>query len=225
MTHLPKPLQAFLIALISAVTSKSSQGTMVGWNHQNNGVKTSEMSHFTEISMPRPRLLQEKGAALQPRWVMGQHQIPSDPIRSLQPPGQSADPTDQLILFILTQWLNFSMPFSFCFSWFVTFDVTSRIKFSCFLPSLSFIKHQKLQEIRISYLNVAHDSSKPHFGTGTGEDRSCVVLLRCGARSGEAVADAGTQPCPVPQGWRHCRCWVFLFPGWGWAPTDAGRNR
>lgn len=52
------------------------------------------------------------------------HGPASDPIRSTRshqiPPGQSADPTDQLILFIPTQWLNFSMPFSFCFSWFVT---------------------------------------------------------------------------------------------------------
>lgn len=29
--HLPKPLQAFLMPLISATTSKSSQGTMVGF--------------------------------------------------------------------------------------------------------------------------------------------------------------------------------------------------
>lgn len=29
--YLPKPLQAFLMALISVITSKSSQGTMVGF--------------------------------------------------------------------------------------------------------------------------------------------------------------------------------------------------
>lgn len=149
---------------------------------------------LTEISTSRPqlqRLLQEKGAALQPRWVMGQHPIPSDPIRSHQIP-----PTSRTVgwshrpaysLFIPTQPLNFSRPFSFCFSWFVTFDVTSRIKSSCFYPRWVSISTRSCR--KSGFLTWTLPMILANRSLGAGRERTgaawccCAALLDLGKRS------------------------------------------
>lgn len=154
------------------------------------------------------RLLQEKGAALQPRWVMEPQTLQAGVLDSPGPPGPTR----------LTLGRNFSQPSSFSSSWFLTFHLHQIVLFFCFrfffFNRLSWKKPQKLQEVWIAHLHVAHDLHTAHFVSGTedssGQERTGAAwcCCCCGSWSGEALVDAGTQPCPVPQGWRHCRLWV-----------------
>lgn len=138
---------------------------------------------FTELSTSRPRLLQEKGAALQPRWVMGQHQIPSDPIRSIRTLQDSRlIPPTSLFYSFLHNDLTFLCP-----SHFVSVDssrwrdVTHQILLFCFVFYPRWVSTSTRSCRKSGFLTWTLPMILPNRTLGPGRERTGAAWCCCAA--------------------------------------------
>lgn len=186
MTHLPKPLQAFLIALISAVTSKSSQGTMVGYNNQNNSVKTSKMSHRVRKTWLY-RAFHVKAAAPAGKGRSSaaplSHGPASDPIRSIRTLQDSRlIPPTSLFYSFLHNDLTFLCP-----SHFVSVDssywrdVTHQILLFCFVFYPRWVSTSTRSCRKSGFLTWTLPMILPNRTLGPGRERTGAAWCCCAA--------------------------------------------